>query len=144
VRLLALVWLANLGATQGPANTDGLTILSGTKSLSVTQPLTPTGPYATFSSKITLSAASASISVSQLDSGNSTSADVTYLTGSVTSTTLAGNFSATSSSTSKVPEPTNTTPCNGWVEFCNRKYSNVSMIAAVSTCKPASPFKLPG
>lgn len=139
MRLLALAWLARVAAAQAPANTDALTILTGTKSLPATQPLTPTGPYTTYTSKITLSAATPSISASAPD-GNGTSADVTYLTGSVTSSTsLAGNFSASSSTTAAAPRPTNTTPCNGWVEFCDRKYSNVSMVAAHN-----SPFVRPG
>jgi hypothetical protein len=118
------------------SNTEGLTFLSGTKTLSVTEPGTPTGPYATFTSKITLISPTGSTSQSgSLGSGNATSTgeSVTFITGSVTistTTSFAGNFSVSSSSTSATPEPTNTTPCNNYVEFCNRRYSNITEIAA--------------
>jgi hypothetical protein len=36
--------------------------------------------------------------------------------------------SATSASSSA--QPTNTQPCNGHVQFCDRKFSNITMVAA--------------
>ena len=33
-------------------------------------------------------------------------------------------------STTEEPEPTNTQPCNGWPEFCNRSYANLTQISA--------------
>lgn len=54
----------------------------------------------------------------------------TAITGTVkTSTTLRGNGTATVTSSS-APEPTNTTPCNNYPEFCARRYSNITMVAA--------------
>lgn len=58
-------------------------------------------------------------------SSTSTSASVTYLGGG-TSTTGNG----TASSTSSAARPTNTQPCNGYPEFCNRQYSNITNVAA--------------
>ncbi|KAF2157175.1 PLC-like phosphodiesterase [Myriangium duriaei CBS 260.36] len=43
-----------------------------------------------------------------------------------TATTTSGSGSSTSST----PRPTNTQPCNGWVEFCDRSYSNITFVAA--------------
>ncbi|KAF2210449.1 hypothetical protein CERZMDRAFT_6251, partial [Cercospora zeae-maydis SCOH1-5] len=41
-----------------------------------------------------------------------------------------GTSNSTASSTSSAARPTNTVPCNGWPEFCTRKYSNISMITS--------------
>jgi hypothetical protein len=32
--------------------------------------------------------------------------------------------------TSTAPKPTNTQPCNQWVEFCTRGYGNITYVAA--------------
>ncbi|OTA96471.1 hypothetical protein M434DRAFT_392903 [Hypoxylon sp. CO27-5] len=112
-----------------------------------TEPATPTGPYQSFSTQITLGTDLGSIGsvVSSMGSDNttrstissSTSDTVTFLTGSAaTTTTLAGNFS--SSTTSATPEVTNTQPCNNYPEFCSRKYSNITHVACHN-----SPFITP-
>lgn len=44
---------------------------------------------------------------------------------------------ATASSSAR-PQPTNTRPCNGYVEFCDRRLSNVSLVVAHN-----SPFVVP-
>lgn len=65
-----------------------------------------------------------------------TSGTVTMLVGSQGTTTLAPNATASRNSTtatmttSTVPLPTNTQPCNGYVEFCARNYSNITYVAA--------------
>ncbi|KAF2742405.1 PLC-like phosphodiesterase [Sporormia fimetaria CBS 119925] len=41
----------------------------------------------------------------------------------------------TSSTTTDAPEPTNTQPCNNYVEFCTRRYSNITEV-----CAHNSPF----
>ncbi|TLD22622.1 PLC-like phosphodiesterase [Venturia nashicola] len=105
----------------------------------------PTGilSYLSLSTTITLSSgisstttnsAAASSSSSSTGSSNgtttsrtSTSPSVTYL-GGVTASTRSGN--ATASSTSSAARPTNTQPCNGYAELCNRQYSNITNVAA--------------
>lgn len=72
--------------------------------------------------------------------GNSTSATQTLLVGgtattSMSNSTMTGNSTATSTSA----QPTNTVPCNGYTEFCNRSYGNVTHIGAHN-----SPFIRPG
>jgi hypothetical protein len=71
--------------------------------------------------------------------------NLTTLTTQVNGTAIAtatflsgtrGEPNATGTSTST--QPTNTTPCNGYAEFCNRKYSNITMVAAHN-----SPFVQP-
>ncbi|KAF9741273.1 hypothetical protein PMIN06_012351 [Paraphaeosphaeria minitans] len=48
-----------------------------------------------------------------------------------------GNSNATATASSR-PRPSNTRPCNGHAEFCNRKLSNVTMVVAHN-----SPFVVP-
>ncbi|KAL8834045.1 MAG: hypothetical protein Q9176_007694 [Flavoplaca citrina] len=50
--------------------------------------------------------------------------------------TSTANF--TSSSTSTSEQPTNTQPCNNYPELCNRKYGNITQVAAHN-----SPFSVP-
>jgi hypothetical protein len=48
--------------------------------------------------------------------------------GASTTSTMSGNGTATSTTSSIVP--TNTQPCNNYPELCNRKYSNITEVAA--------------
>lgn len=122
---------------------DDVTVLTGTNTLQASEK-TPTGPYQSFASKITLASTTISTAVdSAVSNGTDTSTKtssetVTRLTGSVR-TTHTGNSSATASSTSSSAEPTNTTPCNNYPEFCSRKYSNITMVSCHN-----SPFVRPG
>ena len=59
------------------------------------------------------------------------------LQGTVTSTMVSGN-ATTASSTSASVQPTNTTPCNNYPEFCSRLYSNITEVSAHN-----SPFCIP-
>ncbi|KAF2659951.1 PLC-like phosphodiesterase [Lophiostoma macrostomum CBS 122681] len=65
---------------------------------------------------------------------SSSSESVIAITGA-TPTTVSNNTAASTSSSR--PQPTNSQPCNGYVEFCNRRLSNVSMVVAHN-----SPFVL--
>lgn len=56
-------------------------------------------------------------------------------TSSDTKTVLVGtqgssNTTGSGTATSATPAPTNTQPCNGYVEFCARNYSNITYVAA--------------
>ncbi|KAL8731290.1 MAG: hypothetical protein Q9166_003514 [cf. Caloplaca sp. 2 TL-2023] len=74
-------------------------------------------------------------------SSSSSSTSVTLLQGSYR-TTSAVNGTAmantTSTRTSSSEQPTNTQPCNNYPEFCSRKYSNITEVAAHN-----SPFVAP-
>jgi len=68
---------------------------------------------------------------------SSTTASQYLLTGAGHSTTMTATASAingtsnsTATSTSSSVEPTNTTPCNNYVEFCGRSYDNITEVAA--------------
>jgi hypothetical protein len=137
--LLYALWPAFAQLSSGA----DVTILSGTVSAGVTEidpTAPPTGPYETIGSTITLgtttlpSGALPSVD-SNVTSSNgtqsTTSPSVTFLTGSVvSSSTTLGNQSTSISSSTSAPAPTNTQPCNGHPSFCARKYSNITMIAA--------------
>ncbi|KAK1836258.1 PI-PLC X domain-containing protein 1 [Podospora conica] len=100
----------------------GLTILTGTK---VAGDATATGTYQTPTTTRTLATTDAALS-SGLSSiaANTTSGSVVILTG----TTSASK--STTKATPGEPAPTNTRPCNGYPEFCNRKYSNITVVGA--------------
>lgn len=87
---------------------------------------------------------STSIAASNGSSGttatSTTSASVTYLTGRLqwSSTSINGTALHNATSTSSSVQPINTQPCNGHPEFCSRKFSNITMVAAHN-----SPFVRP-
>ena len=107
----------------------------------------PTGDYQTYSSTVTLSSdgaissatvtgsgsAMATASSSGNDSYTTTTSDsLTVLVGGM-QTSIIGNASANATSSagaSSTATPVNTQPCNSYPEFCTRKYSNITMVAA--------------
>jgi hypothetical protein len=77
----------------------------------------------------------ASNSSSHATAASTTSSSVTYIVGGQTSNgTALHNVTSTSSSA----QATNTQPCNGHAQFCNMKFSNITMVAAHN-----SPFVRP-
>ena len=73
---------------------------------------------------------------------SSTTPQVTLLVGSqlpnqtiILNGTMTASANMTASETSTAAVPTNTQPCNGYVEFCERKYSNITEV-----CAHNSPF----
>jgi hypothetical protein len=61
-------------------------------------------------------------------SSSSATEDLTAIAGlPVSSRPSNGTASATTAARSR---PSNTTPCNGYPEFCQRKFSNISMVVA--------------
>lgn len=107
------------------SETTGLSFYVGTKTEEVIQQTgVPTGPYSKYSSKITLGG------------GDDETATGTFTDSVTSASTTAGNMTETSSG---VPEPTNTQPCNNYIELCSRKYSNVTNVGCHN-----SPFVRPG
>lgn len=134
--------------------------LSGTNSVTSTGADYPTGTSLTYAPDTSISTQTDSSRFGTLFTDSSTmtsnatgtgststsSSSRTLLVGSSASTsttsralngTAFGNSTATSTSTSAVP--TNTQPCNGYPEFCSRKFSNITYVAAHN-----SPFIKPG
>ena len=155
MRLAVCVLLASLVLT---ASAQSVTLTGSNPD--TTQPATSTGAdyatsgvtYADDSSTLTITTTSDYATVSSVANGtassntgnsNSTSSPTqTLLVGSSRTTmslngTASGNSSATRTSSSA--RPTNTAPCNGYPEFCQRKFSNITHVAAHN-----SPFVRPG
>lgn len=105
--------------------TSGITYAPDSTTLS----LTATSDYASLTNLS--SSVTAANSTSRPASGNSTttsSPTATLLVGTSANGTSTTN--QTASRTSSSARPTNTVPCNGHPEFCQRKYSNLTQIAA--------------
>lgn len=96
----------------------------------------------TSNSLVTLSSSESSLasttSARQTDitAFTTTTAAVTAIVGLTHSTTF--NANTTTATTSASPIPSNSRRCNGYVEFCERKFSNISMVVAHN-----SPFVRP-
>ncbi|KAF2628683.1 PLC-like phosphodiesterase [Macroventuria anomochaeta] len=90
--------------------------------------------------EVTPESSFASLSVSRNTSTtafrSSTTEEVIGITG--VAPTASGNATATTSITARSRPTQNTTSCNGHPEFCNRRFSNVSMVVAHN-----SPFVRP-
>ncbi|KIW30480.1 uncharacterized protein PV07_06222 [Cladophialophora immunda] len=134
--------------TESPTATGADYATSGTTYAdeSSTLTITATTDYATVTDLSSIFATSnGTAASSSTGSGNATttsSATETLLVGgSKTTTTLNGTATSnqTASSTSSSAQPTNTVPCNGHPSFCNRKFSNITHVAAHN-----SPFVRPG
>ncbi|ELR09034.1 hypothetical protein GMDG_03620 [Pseudogymnoascus destructans 20631-21] len=96
---------------------------------------TPTGPLSATPTSLTgtKSSTTSSDSTTRTTSSHTSSTfppDALTLTGSTTN-----SLNQTRTSTSTGPQPTNKTPCNLHVEFCTRKYSNITQV-----CAHNSPF----
>lgn len=110
--LLVLPTLAQVVTYTG---TSELQFLTGTKSPSTSPTGPPSGIYVTYESRITL------------------------VGPNTTATINPSLFPTPSNATTTAATPTNTQPCNNYLEFCTRKYSNITFVAAHN-----SPFVRPG
>ncbi|KAF2846320.1 PLC-like phosphodiesterase [Plenodomus tracheiphilus IPT5] len=128
----SLFWLAGLGAAQssGSASRSILTI-SGSQSLSggenVPVPTVPANFQGSLFSTLTTSAQSGESTLSSNATASATSSGepLTNIGGG------NGTRSATQTASGTSPaQPSNTQPCNNYAEFCNRKYSNITEVAA--------------
>ncbi|KAL9620301.1 MAG: hypothetical protein Q9160_005200 [Pyrenula sp. 1 TL-2023] len=114
---------------------------------------TPSGGFQSYTTTSTIDSSSISRSsgITSTESGasasdtatsNSTiiesdaSTTITFLGGA---TATSNGTTSNSTSTSTSAQPSNTQPCNGYPEFCSRKYSNITYVAAHN-----SPFNRPG
>lgn len=144
----SLTTFASPASAQTSLDDDGLIIISGTGGDIFSQPASVTGgSYTTYSTQITFSdelyAPSGSIisdngTVSTSRIPITQNQDYTVIEGRETST-LSGNFSASATSAAPTEQVTNTRPCNNYVEFCDRKWSNITYIGCHN-----SPFVRPG
>ncbi|KAM0281574.1 hypothetical protein ACHAQH_003443 [Verticillium albo-atrum] len=138
----------NTARAQEFTNSDGLVFFTGSNGVVFSHEGTPTGPYTEPTERITitntgrpddLTSSGASTSSTGTDETRvtaSTDPEYTIITGRETSTTLSGNYSTTTTSTSALP--VNTQPCNNHIELCERKYSNITQVGCHN-----SPFVRP-
>ncbi|KAL8874177.1 MAG: hypothetical protein Q9174_000443 [Haloplaca sp. 1 TL-2023] len=161
LRLLPILLLAQVFAQEDdnnslPAsNTLPTTGTSSTSILHLGGDVVPTGPgvsYLSISSTRTLNTSGeipvlastiagnngSSIVAGATTSGSSTSSIAATLLQGSRPTNPAANNTAIASQTSSSAQPTNTQPCNNYPEFCGRKYSNITQVAAHN-----SPFVVP-
>jgi hypothetical protein len=112
---------------------DGLLVLTGVGSDEPTGPTEVSTPTSSAGSK---SNTDGSSTTSSTASDTTTTAPLGMtLTGSAIPSSTTNSLNQTRSSTSEAPQPTNKTPCNLYVEFCTRKYSNITQV-----CSHNSPF----
>ena len=84
----------------------------------------PTGSYITYSSTVTLSS---SVTSAANVSSNGTALSTSK---SISNVLVGSSRSSTGSSTGSAAAPVNTQACNGYTEFCSRKYSNLTQVVA--------------
>ncbi|KAL9108803.1 MAG: hypothetical protein Q9227_006460 [Pyrenula ochraceoflavens] len=125
-----------LVGSNGPSTTNvgDSTPTGGFESYSTTRSLDTTAVDTLTSSETSGTGTSSSSrhggsSPSSFTSSSSTSATVTII-GGANSTVPANSTGTNSTSTSTSAQATNTQPCNGHPEFCNRRYSNITHVAA--------------
>jgi hypothetical protein len=148
IRLGAL-WLLALARAEAQIFVSDDRTTRTDSTLTLSEAMTPTGIYQSFSSQSTQHTNSLAIisdltgsHISITDNATTTppgksSRTVTFLTGSARETdTRPGNGTLTT--ISPTPQATNTQPCNNYVEFCSRKYSNITEVACHN-----SPFITP-
>lgn len=102
----------------------------------------PTGSYISYTAQITPSTSS-SIATNTTVALNGTRTSTTtgaaiILTG-VPHSSSTGTVNGSATSTSSGATASNTQPCNGYVEFCDRRYSNITYV-----CSHNSAFVKPG
>jgi len=104
--------------------TSKLDFYTGTKTQRVDDATAiPTGPYQTYSGRITLG-----------NPETETPTSGSYTMSYTPTVTITNNVTATTT-----VRPTNTQPCNNYVELCTRKYSNITNVGCHN-----SPFVRPG
>jgi len=153
ISCLLVALTATTYAQSGSSGSGSSIVVSGTKTASSAADY-PTGSLATYASYTSaiilsqptdsiaiLSASASAASNSTLRASNTTIS--TNGTASATQTFLVGSNSltgsGTASKTASAAGATNTQPCNGYPELCNRKYSNITQVAAHN-----SPFDVTG
>ena len=118
---------------------DTLVITGTVTSLDLDDPApTDESYYQTPETTITVNTTDEDVTATETITGTeslytTTSDDVVLIIGSEKTSALAENATITGNATrttDSTPLPTNTRPCNGYPEFCERKYSNITEVGA--------------
>lgn len=118
------------------SDSASLVTLSGTVDPFTIDQATGSVTYPSVTTTVTVSTSSGATTATGNSSyySTTTSGSVTVLVGSQGVSTVLPNATATNanstSTASSTPLPSNTQPCNGYVEFCDRSYSNITWVAA--------------
>ncbi|KAF4313469.1 tat pathway signal sequence [Botryosphaeria dothidea] len=157
---LAATVLAQKDGDDSSSSSASAVVLTGTNTKATAT--VPTGTYISYSSTVRVSSggdddgsggtrtvtqtAGASTTPSTSEEKTvtvKTQRTITLLTGAEGTRTYTGGpltpvpVNSTAAGTSSSAAPTNTQPCNGYTEFCSRKYSNVTEV-----CAHNSPFTI--
>lgn len=154
---------ASILSSSASSSGGDVTLITGTSEMA-----TPTGSYISYASTLTVSSSALStvpvislittgesvrtstigsttiFGYNTLVAGNSSGTASTtnsqfILTGRPTTTAGNSTSNSTATSTASTVQPTNTTPCNNYAEFCSRRYGNITEVAAHN-----SPFYVTG
>jgi hypothetical protein len=126
--LLSLAWLAGLAAGQSSSSVSVITLSGSQRSLTgddiAPRPTVPSdfdgSTFATITSSPIISGSSRTLS----SNATTTSEDPLTNIGN-------GNRTMSPTGTGTAPAlPSNTQPCNNYLEFCDRKYSNITEVCA--------------
>ncbi|KAI5276976.1 PLC-like phosphodiesterase [Aureobasidium subglaciale] len=120
------------------------TLYADESSTSSSSSTSRTGSSGTGRTATTTSASKGSTSLATLLVGGGGIVTQSVINGTVTLSSHLNSTSTSSSSragtgTSSSAQPTNTTPCNNYPEFCNRKYGNITEVVAHNAA-----FNVPG
>lgn len=139
--LMAAQALAQSTSVVASATSSGI-VLQGTRSITFSEGIPVSATYIDYGTTIiyrvtdTASASNASFTGTASASGNSSSSAAAEQSSALLGTRTMAPANATG--TQSAAQASNTVPCNGFPEFCNRKYSNITMITAHN-----SPFDIP-
>ncbi|KAF7858438.1 hypothetical protein EAF04_009039 [Stromatinia cepivora] len=120
---LSLSTTITLSTSSSPVSTEAIVSTSTGKSTTLTTTLGSTTIYAigteTLTGNVTESTSTATQIILTGGGGHST-----------TTSAINGTSNSTATSTSSSARATNTTPCNNFVEFCDRSYGNITEVSA--------------
>lgn len=140
---LASIVLALSGAALAANEASKITLDGSTGVVISTSVAAPSGEYITYSSTATLSGEFGSITALTAAPSETTMGNTTEATSSSQTLVVIGGHRTTNktiaNATTSASQPVNTQPCNNYPQFCNRRYSNITMVAAHN-----SPFVRPG
>ena len=130
--LPASLWLLCLSAVGTRGKTTTNEFYSTTFStLSTYQSTDFTGSQFTYNTQSGQSTVQSSNGTGTSSSSSSSSSSQSTKTSTTQSLTLlGGNNNNTATSTETGAQPSNTLPCNGYPEFCNRQYSNITEVCS--------------
>ena len=129
-----------LPTTVSISGSQGEFIPTGTEISYLQYTATTTLPTGSDSGSIAILATTVAVangSVLSSSSSSTSSQSYSLLSGGQPSATSRSNSSSSNNNSSSSSTPENTTPCNGYLSFCNRPYSNITQVAAHN-----SPFVL--